>query len=62
MVQKKSIAPIGNNIFFNKGLNYVVDENALQTGNYDLLIDYGATDDMDALAATLVTDFYVIIK
>lgn len=40
------------------GLNYVVDENALQTGNYDLLIDYGATNSTTALASTLVTDFY----
>lgn len=39
-------------------LNYVIDENALQTGNYDLLIDYGATNSTTALASTLITDFY----
>ena len=40
------------------GLNYIVDENALQTGNYDLLIDYGITNSADALAATLITTLY----
>jgi len=39
-------------------LNYVVDENALGTGNYDLLVDYGTTQSITSEAETLITTTY----
>lgn len=39
-------------------LNYIIDENAYQTGNYDLLVDYGMTQSPSALAATLIPDYF----
>ncbi len=38
-------------------LNYIVDENAFQTGNYDLLVDYNIPQSADAIAFTILTNY-----